>query len=265
MFRTITPLALAVAFGMASMLPAQQEDPAQQPPTEPEARQPGEALPQDQDDEGRQTVRRVSPDEPGFQMQSDVKEMAKMLAICNKAEIEIAELATEKTQTPEVRQFAQRMIDEHTAFLEKLKQFAPHEEQADTAAAQDNPQATTSEAAVALDEQDNEHDKMKQVQKRAAAYKLSLTKQILNQHEGQDFDMGFLGQQIMAHIDMLAVLHAVKDEGNAEFKDLVKEGLETAEDHLTEARRLAKTFEDRERGAGSPVQSGIDRTPAETP
>ncbi len=259
MIRTITPVALAIAFGMASVLHAQQGDPPQQPPTEPEARQPGEAV--QQDEEGRQTVRRVSPDEPGFQMQSDLKEMTQMLAIANKAEIEIAELAVEKTETPEVRQFAQRMIDEHTDFMEKLKQFAPHERAADTATAADDPQATTAETAVALDE----HDKMKQVKKRAIAYKLSLTKQILNQHEGQDFDMGFLGQQIFAHIDMLAVLHAVKDEGNAEFQDLVKEGLETAEEHLTEARRLAKTLENRERDATSPLQSGVERVPAETP
>jgi len=50
--------------------------------------------------------------------------LAAWLIIDNQLEIAASEMAQEKSQSPEVKQFAQQMVQEHTAYLNKLRQIA---------------------------------------------------------------------------------------------------------------------------------------------
>jgi putative membrane protein len=43
------------------------------------------------------------------------------------AEVQLGQLATEKAESPEVKQFGQRMVDDHTKANDKLKQVASDE------------------------------------------------------------------------------------------------------------------------------------------
>lgn len=52
------------------------------------------------------------------------RELIQDLAHANLAEIETGRLALEKTQNPQVRQFAQKMIDDHTKAQQQLAQLA---------------------------------------------------------------------------------------------------------------------------------------------
>ena len=83
---------------------------------------------------------------------------------------------------------------------------------------------------------------------RAAKIKLQMTKDLLSKYEGQDFDMGYLGQQTVAHLDMLAHLHAVKDIGPPEFQELVEEGIKGTTEHMEQVLMLSHKLEDKERG-----------------
>lgn len=56
--------------------------------------------------------------------QSDLQKFVEKAAISNMAEIQLGQLAQQKAQNPEVKQFAQMMVDEHTKAQTELQQAA---------------------------------------------------------------------------------------------------------------------------------------------
>jgi len=165
--------------------------------------------------------------------------MASCLALGNHAEIELAQAALNKTQTPQVRAFAQEMIKDHQQALDKLKQFMP---QINLTAAEngENARGETPPAA-----QQN-HDAQERLQQTIAKNQLAMTKEVLMRYEGQDFDMGYLGEQVIAHIQMLAKLHAMKNQGSQQFQAAVQEMIPTVEEHFKHATRLSRQLQDRD-------------------
>lgn len=69
---------------------------------------------------------------------------------------------------------------------------------------------------------------------------LELTKKMLQKHEGDEFDMAYIGQQIVAHTCMLAHLQALKNSGPQELQQLATEGEQTTLKHLDHAVKIAK-------------------------
>lgn len=94
-----------------------------------------------------------------------------------------------------------------------------------------------------------------QVGMNACHKKLEMTKELLEEYQGQDFDMGYLGQQIVAHVEMLATLKAMENHGTPEFQQVVKEGIQTTEAHLKHAKAIASRLEDKERGTQARPQT----------
>jgi predicted outer membrane protein len=70
-----------------------------------------------------------------------ISEFATMLAIKNQEEVELNRWAAEKTQNDDVRQFAQKLIEDHTKMLTALQKFHPVMEFA-TLESQDTPTST---------------------------------------------------------------------------------------------------------------------------
>lgn len=219
--------------------------------------------------------------------QNQVAAVAGMLALGNKAEIELAKLALEKSRQPQVRQFAEQMIKEHTAFLGKLKQFNPRIELTNvdaegtttirrepTARAGDDPNESRPDTIRERRQQRRDergeqatetlpNDRrgeasgragtmnrasLQQIAHRAAHLKLQMTKDMLAKYDGQDFDMGYLGEQIVAHIGMLAHLQASQNLGDEQFQQVLAQGIQTTQQHLQEAQQIARQLEDKERG-----------------
>ena len=58
---------------------------------------------------------------------NDRREFVQRAAEKNLAEIELSKLAQERAQNPQVRQYAQRMVEEHTKALSELRQVAQQE------------------------------------------------------------------------------------------------------------------------------------------
>lgn len=67
---------------------------------------------------------------------------------------------------------------------------------------------------------------------------------MLTQHEGQDFDMGYLGFQVGQHTWMLAELKAMESIQDKPFQKLVAETTSHIKTHLKEARQLSKEYQD---------------------
>jgi len=88
----------------------------------------------------------------------------------------------------------------------------------------------------------------------AADTELQMTKQMLQEYQGQDFEMGYIGQQIVAHTCMLAKLQALKNSGPQELQQMATQGEQTARQHLDMAKQIAQQLKDKD-SAGSATRS----------
>ncbi len=87
---------------------------------------------------------------------------------------------------------------------------------------------------------------LNQICQQAKQNELQMTKEMLGKYEGQNFDMGYLGQQICAHTTMLAELRALRNVGPQEFQKLVQKGEQATQMHLEEAKKIAHSLEGKE-------------------
>lgn len=76
---------------------------------------------------------------------------------------------------------------------------------------------------------------------------LQLTKKMLDKHEGENFDMAYIGQQIVAHTCMLAHLQALKNSGPQELQQLVTQGEQATRQHLDQATKIAEELGDKKK------------------
>lgn len=257
MLRRAAVLTLSGVLGLAPAAMAQdQNSPEQNKQNTPEQQ---EETKQPQDEAQETTAKRVTPEDRPSAEQQLTQQLAAWLATCNQAEIELAKFAQERTTTPQVEQFATTLIDEHQKQLDKLQGFMP-------AASLKTGDESNLEQPKLSAKAAKGHDKMQQIAMEASRNKVAMTKQVLGDYRGQDFDMGFLGQQIVAHTDMLAILHAVKDEGSSEFQQAVNDAIPTIEQHFVQAEKLSRQFQDREQlgdATGQPAEGATE--PAEQP
>ncbi len=66
-----------------------------------------------------------------------------------------------------------------------------------------------------------------------------MAKEMLQQLEGSDFDMAFVGLQIAAHTRAVADLNALQGVGSKEMQDVVKQAESATSNHLKKAKDLA--------------------------
>ena len=174
----------------------------------------------------------------------------------NLAEIELGQLAAQRASDPAVKEFAQRMVKAHTDYWKKLSKFAkepppdltrsgpqtsPNQPNRQTA---NNTQNQTPKNENTVNRQvgfrGHKHATMEEIGKRAGELKIQMTKDLLKKYQGHEFDMAYLGDQIAAHIDMLANLKAIEESTTGEFAKVVKEGAETTQGHLERAEALSR-------------------------
>jgi len=178
--------------------------------------------------------------------------LAQWLVNGNKAEIELGKLASEKATAPEVKEFAQMMVKDHSAYLEKVAKFT--DEKAHNVAGADRKtfddqneekrpiieKAQTDEPKEqSVGFRGDKHSAMEKIGKRAGELHLQMTKDLLNKYQGRDFDMAYVGQQIASHTQMLANLKAMEENTTGEFQTVVKEGAKTTQEHLDHAKELS--------------------------
>ena len=185
--------------------------------------------------------------------------LATKLMLGNNTEIELSQLAVEKAEHPPVKQFAQKMVQAHTQLNQKLQQLLSGQS---PAGQQDRPGAAANAADRApvarpatAGQQPEVPPQLAQVARQSAQNYLQMTKQMLQRYEGQDFDMAYMGSQVVLHTRMLSDLQAMQGVGSPQFQQLVSQAEQATTEHLQTAQQLARKFEDDRKTADSGSRS----------
>lgn len=140
------------------------------------------------------------------------------------AEVELGKLAAERASSPDVKQFGQRMVDDHTKTNDQLKQVA-------------------SEKGITVPEKLSAKD--------------AATKARLEKLSGKEFDRAYMRDMVTDHTkDVTEFRTEAKAAKDQDVKNFATQTLPTLEDHLKQAKSLAPQMSrNHHRKAASP--SGI--------
>ncbi len=139
------------------------------------------------------------------------KHFVKEAAAGGMAEVALGQLATEKASSPDVKQFGQRMVDDHSKANDQLKQIA----------ADEGVRLPTTLSA-----------------------KDEATKNRLSKLSGDAFDKAYMADMVKDHkTDVAAFRHESKTGRDPQVKSFAADTLPTLEDHLKNAQKVAPEVE----------------------
>jgi putative membrane protein len=142
-------------------------------------------------------------------MSNDDASAMKQVAQANLNEISAGKTGVEKAQSPDVKQFAQKMIDEHSRMLEEMKALAKRKD-------------------VALPQDANMKD-MAQMK-------------LMERKSGADFDREFMEHMVKEHEKTLKDVQNIAAKAkDAEFKAALQKATPKIKEHLELAQRISKS------------------------
>jgi predicted outer membrane protein len=202
------------------------------------------------------------------------REMTEALLVDNQGEVAMAQFALQKTQNQEVRQFAQKLIDDHQKMIDSLKQAGAGEgATAATTGQSTTGQSTTGQPATAGASGQARpdpnataaSDRRNSVNPGAAelgagqgssgptdfvSLKRELGKQCLQSSQrelgskqGAEFDKCYIGMQIAAHQHAVDTLTVFRRHASDPLGRTIDEGLPVVQAHLEHAKQLMKQLE----------------------
>lgn len=169
---------------------------------------------------------RTGPAQGGQTQQADQQVAACVYGECSN-EIEIAKWAESKLQTDEAREFAQRMVREHTPGCQQLQQKA---------GSLANDRGSTA-AGGGLD--------WVGIHKQIGEQCLASVKKELGEKQGIEFDQCFIGQQMAAHMKMIDSLKVLRNQVSSDFQQSLDKELQLSQTHFQQAKQIAKQIKDR--------------------
>jgi predicted outer membrane protein len=203
--------------------------------------------------------------------------IATCLLIGNQEEVALAKEAASRAQNENVKQFAQMLIDDHQKAIQKLQQHAKQGMSLDGAAdvsvavnSQGNQSSADQNSSSAQNSQIAANDsptaqqytanrvdidanrdtmntgtldKVLKMNKQAAQECLSMTKSMMAEKQGAEFDKAFAGMQVGAHVGMLAKLKASQQHASPELASIIQESEQTVQRHLEQAKQLCQELE----------------------
>jgi len=174
----------------------------------------------------------------GQQGQRSDQEIAALVHGACRNEIEIAKLAQEKAQSQEVKQFAEKMVKEHSPGCEEMQKLAgslasSHNHQGGEAAGRQGQGGET----AGREGQGGRLDWVS-IHQQVADQCLSSVKQDLSKKSSHDFDECFMGQQIAEHMAVVDKLKVLRNYASSDLRQKLEKELQTAEGHLQTAQQI---------------------------
>lgn len=236
-----------------------------------------------QTDQQQSNQRQTGQREAQPQRQGDTQALAHLVAaklvMANNCEVRLAQMAVEQAQSPQVKDYAQKLIDDHKQLNQQLVQMFPdlarmqgasgNNANRDNGANRDNADQNVADQNVADQTQtagqrqtrptqamvrDGQGLAMQvmQIGREATQKKLEMTKELLSSYKGEDFDKAFIGQQLASHMMLVCELQAI-NESNFEtenLKSVLTKAEETTREHLETAKQICKEFEGQASSSG---------------
>jgi predicted outer membrane protein len=215
--------------------------------------------------------------------------LAKCLLLKNQGEIELAQLAQQQSQNPQVKQFAQKMVQDHTKLVQQLQQLAgargeygrttesttpdatpgavrqsdAQRNAGDTTRLPGSPGATqpgnqianqglagTTPGAPQGTMQSSALHHLAQIEQQIAEHCKQAFRDELQQKQGIEFDKAFVGSQIGGHMHMLSALAVIGQQTQGQLAQVAQQAQPTVQQHLDHAKQLMQQLE--QQGAGRP-------------
>ncbi|BBO33435.1 DUF4142 domain-containing protein [Lacipirellula parvula] len=154
-------------------------------------------------------------------------EIAACMLLSYQEEIALAQFAEQHAEHADVKEFAKALVAAHTNAVASIKKAAP--EVADL--------QLTSGKGITSDSKSQHHQALAMLQQ-VKSECLALTEKELGEYKGNEFDQAFIGQQVGAHIGMLAQLRGSKDFASPELQKVISEGEKTTEAHMAAAKKI---------------------------
>ena len=191
----------------------------------------------------------------GSQSQDVQRYVAGCLLFKNQAEVEMAEFAQQKAETPEVKEFAQKMVQDHGKLVQQLQKMAGTQ-------AGDRAGATvTSEAAGqnAADQntanrtadKNSAVDQLLAMERQITERCTQMAREELEQKDGAEFDKCYITAQIGGHMHMLAALEVIQQQGPEQLQQLAQQAHPQVQKHLDHAKQIIKQLEGEADATGS--------------
>jgi predicted outer membrane protein len=245
---------------------------AQQSNTETERRQPAAERQQGERDGARREGRRDANQKDAM--------FATCLAIDNSAEIQVAEFAAQRLQNDQAKQFAQQLVRDHRAMLEKLGQFGAKEINLNAANAKSDQPADVNVRAgagqadvnVQVDDRDGEQRRAERRETRTerregneadfVAIKQEIAQECVRTAQEElaakpanEVDRCYMAAQVFSHQHMLVGLKVLERHASPEMKETLAQAAQTTEQHLNHAKEILKSL-DGQHHADTPATSG---------
>jgi predicted outer membrane protein len=205
---------------------------------------------------------RGAQDQAGQQSQGVERFLAACLLAKNRAEIELSQLAQQQAQSPQVKEFAQQMIQDHQQLVQQLQQVAGQQ------GGQNDLQRQTSESnrlpgspgAGQTESRTNRNltaaggaqdsgpiEQLIQLDRQIVQRQTESAKEMLQQKQGNEFDKAFLGMAIHAHANMKAALETIEQQQQlGQLPQIAQQASPVVEQHLQHAKQL---MQQQERGS----------------
>lgn len=242
----------------------------------------------------------------GGQNQAVQQYLVGCLLAKNQSEVELSQFAKQQAQSPEVKKFAQMMVQDHQKMIQQLEQLAGTQgntgkqayraddapsrdagNQSDrnrasgtssrdqgTLGAEDSPLVDNSDSVAGNRNAGNSRtirsnqpspgsnaaiQQLAKIDRQIVERQTQATREELQQKSGAEFDKCFVGGAIVAHIQMIAALEVIEQQGQGQLAQAAKQAKPVAEQHLDHAKQLMKQLE-----SGAPRVGQAERRPAET-
>lgn len=251
--KCIGTLCLGAAGGLLSA-PALAQSALEKPAGQPAAERNRAAAPGTATRTAVQRAGAAATNQGGQQAGNLNNEIAVWLILGNQEEVALAQFAEQRSQNPEVKRFAQQLIEHHQKTLAKIEQATPETAdwklqlrtgEADRSAA--SPQTggvQQASAEVEVSTNNAAHHQSVQLAQQIKQECLNLTEQELSQQQGVDFDKAYIGQQVGAHVGMLAQLRGSKNFATGPLQQVISEGEQMTQKHLAEAKQIMSQIKD---------------------
>ncbi len=219
------------------------------------------------------------------------------LAACalahNESEVQLSEIAQKKAENPDVKQFAQQMIQDHRKLIEQLQPLAgmhgdtgrtatgTTETRSETTASPSSPagsettqaSGTTAGApsigtttdpaggvATAGAMAGGAVHQLMQIDRQINEKCTQAAKDELQQKSGAEFDKCYVGMAIGAHAHALAALEVIGQQTNGQLAQIAQQAQPTVRQHLERAKELMKQLEGHEGASASQAERSTTRT-----